>query len=65
MEINYDQIEAKVKDCIEGTVAKEGKWVLPFESCSVAAGFCETPDGRKAQIIITVQTDEDEWIDEA
>lgn len=54
----------KVSEAIQGTVIKEGRLSMPIESCSVSAGMCNTPDGREAQIIITVTTDESEFIKE-
>jgi hypothetical protein len=54
----------KLDAAIDGTVIKDGRLVMPVESCSVSAGMCTTPDGREAQIIITVTTDQSEWIEE-
>lgn len=62
-ELNSDILSEKLSEAIDGTVIRQGRACFPVESCSVIAGFCETPDGRRAQVIITVQSDEDEWID--
>lgn len=60
---SFKNLHQKLNEAIDGTVAREGRLVMPFENCSVPVGFCTTPDGRKAQVIITVETNEWEWIE--
>ena len=53
----------KYQEALDGTCEQHGIWSVPFESCTTNVGFVETRDGRKAQVTITVQTDESEWMD--
>jgi len=43
--------------------SKEGA-EAPFCACSTIAGYV-TVSGRKCQVTVTVEADEDEWLDDA
>lgn len=57
-------IERAYAECIEAMQIKVGRQVMFADSATVSAGMVELPDGREAQVQITIQTDESEWIEE-
>ncbi len=55
-----ENLQKKLKEAIDGTFLHG----MAFLDCKVLAGKVKTPDGRDAEVHITVTTEEDEWFDQ-
>lgn len=51
-------IKKRLSEAIKGTFEDNMK----ATSCTVLLGYVKTPDGREAQIHISVTADDDDWI---
>lgn len=64
--IKKPDLDKKLQEATIGTYEKVSayKYASPVkaESCTVRCGYTKTPDGRRAQIQITVEANKDNWI---
>ncbi len=64
MEITQENLFDKFLEAKGGMFETRGVWTLPFESSEVNCGVITLKDGRKAQITLKINTDQDDWLDD-
>lgn len=62
MEITSENLFDKFLEAKEGMFEVQGSWTLPFDSSEVNCGIITLMDGRKAQVTLKINADQDEWL---